>query len=265
MPHDFYPPHVSVILPVNRVDQFFIAAVNSIFSQSYTNFELLIIANDCSDSDFKFIMQSYSDNRQVKIVRTEMSGLPFALNLGTHLAKGVYIARMDADDISMPDRLAKQVSELDNDPDLGIVSSCYNYIDASGQVTGQAEFSALSHIQHQKLLPLLCCIAHPTVMIRKCTLQKLGGYSFGRYSEDYDLWLRILRECPDTKFLRLSNKLLLYRRHKNQTTSKSNINLIRIFNIALKIREFLLSRRVSFLFGIITPARIITRFFTRKS
>lgn len=265
MQHDVYPPRVSVILPVHRVDQFFTAAVDSILSQSYTDFELLIIANGCSDSEVNFITQNYADNQQVNIVCTEMKGLSFALNLGTHLAKGIYIARMDADDISSSDRLAKQAAELDNDPDLGIVSSCYSYIDASGQVTGQAEFPALNHAQHLKLLPFLCCVAHPTVMIRKCILQQLGGYSFGRYSEDYDLWLRVLRECPDTKFLRLPNKLLSYRRHGNQATSRSNMKTIRIFNATLKIREFLFSKRISFLFGIIIPARISIRLLARQS
>lgn len=263
MQNGIYQPRVSVLLPVHRIDPYFTAAVNSILSQSYTDFELLIIANGCNDSDFKFIINNYAENHKINIIRTEIKGLSFALNLGAHLAKGTYIARMDSDDISTPDRLAKQVAALENDPDIGVVSSCYIYIDANGQVTGQAEFPALSHVQHQKLLPLLCCVAHPTVMIRKCILQKLGGYSFGCYSEDYDLWLRVLRELPNTRFLRLPDKLLFYRRHKDQATSTPNIKFIRKFNATLKFREFLLSRRLIFLFGIIIPAKISTRLFTK--
>lgn len=259
MDTDKKQPYVSVLLPVHKVDGYFPLAVDSILAQDFTDFELLIIANGCSDNDFNIIVNRYSANPAITIIRTEIKSLPFALNLGTHISHGNYIARMDADDIADKSRLKHQVAILDHHPDIGIVSTSYSYIDESGNIFSEAEFGGLSNDQIKSLLPYFCCIAHPTVMLRKKILNQLGGYSFGRFSEDYDLWLRIARELPDVKFHRLDKKLLLYRRHRQQATSTKNLNTIRIYNFCLKIREFFLTKKPSFLFGLIIPTRIMIK------
>lgn len=259
MGNDNKQPRVSVLLPVHKVDAYFPAAVDSILAQDFLDYELLIIANGCIDDDFNAIVNRYSENPVIRIVRTEIKSLSFALNLGTHLSRGNYIARMDADDIADKSRLKYQVDILDHHSDIGVVSTSYSYIDENGSISSESEFGGLTNDEIKNLLPYFCCIAHPTVMMRKKILNQLGGYSFGRFSEDYDLWLRIARELPDVKFQRLNKKLLLYRRHRQQATSSKNLNTIRIYNLSLKARELFLTRNISFFFGLLIPTRIITK------
>ncbi|EEG10437.1 glycosyltransferase [Pseudogulbenkiania ferrooxidans] len=251
-------PVVSVLLPVNRVDRFFIPAVESILTQTLQDFELIIIANGCSTEHLNKIRLTYGDHNRVRILNTEIKGLPFALNLGVHNARGLYIARMDADDISIPERLEKQLNTLEQNKKIGVVSSGVDFIDENDQAIREGKFPELTDKDHRRLLPLICCIAHPTVMVRKEIINKLGGYSFGSFSEDYDLWLRIMRELPEVEFYRIPESLLKYRRHGNQATSSKNIKKIRAYNSALKIRELFLSRKLKFIIGIILPARMVT-------
>lgn len=260
MDTNYSQPRVSVLLPVHRVDKYFPIAVDSILGQNFHDFELLIIANSCTDDDFHIIENLYAKNTTIRIIRTHVKSLPFALNLGVHFSRGIYIARMDSDDISDITRLKKQTEILDQNQRIGVVSSSYYYIDDNSEIIGTAQFDGLAHKKIKELLPYFCCIAHPTVMLRKKILTQLGGYSFGQYSEDYDLWLRIQRNMPDIEFLCLEEKLLQYRRHRLQATSSNNLNTIRIYNFALKLREFLLTKKFAFIFGIILPARFIIKF-----
>lgn len=257
-------PLISCLLPVNRDLGFLSLAIESILNQSLKDFELIVIANNSNAETLKTI-RSFKDDR-VTLVETEIGQLPFALNLGLHHANGRYIARMDADDISHPDRFKTQVSFMHSHPDVDILGTNFQAINENGDDINFTRNLRKEHSEIFKWLPITCPIFHPTVMTKKETLLNLKGYAYGFYSEDYDLWFRARREgCI---FHNLEDKLLKYRIHPNQATNKEKRIRIRKEELSLRIREFLVTKDVFFLFGIIlqsSPFQFIMRLKKRNT
>ncbi len=186
-----YPP-LSLLLCVHNGAAYLPACLNSILTQSFTDFELIIM-DDCSTDDSPAILAALTDPR-VKIFRNpENLGLTKSLNLGLELVQGNYIARIDADDTMHPTRLQHQVDFLENNPDYGIVGSFAQQMDADGTPTSIQKMPVTNaEIQWFSLLssPFL----HPTVMLRKSTLDAhaLTYDTTFRTTQDYDLWARML-------------------------------------------------------------------------
>ena len=128
-------PDVTVLLPVFNGALFLHQAIESILSQSFDNFELLII-NDGSSDDSEKIIHSYSDHRINYVNNGQNIGLVATLNKGINLARGKYIARMDADDISIANRLKEQKEYLDQHSEVSFVASTINRIDQNGDIKG---------------------------------------------------------------------------------------------------------------------------------
>src|SRR5690606_37374672 len=128
-------PRVTVLLAVHNGERYIQEAIDSILAQTFGDFELLIV-NDGSTDATRDLVLSYSDDRIRLVDNDHNIGLPKSLNRGLRLAKGRYIARLDADDISEPDRLAAQVSFLQANPDVAMVGSWYRKIDGEGNTLG---------------------------------------------------------------------------------------------------------------------------------
>ena len=128
-----HKPIVSVILPVYNEEKYIGSAVDSILSQSLKNIELIIIDDGSTDKTLS-ILQTYKKDSRVRIVSQENSGLATALNNGIAISQGKYIARQDADDLSVQDRLEKQVNYMDLHPDIGILGSNYHTIDENDNI-----------------------------------------------------------------------------------------------------------------------------------
>jgi glycosyltransferase involved in cell wall biosynthesis len=168
------------------------AAVESILGQSYGDFEFLII-DDGSDQPIDHIIRTYRDNRIV-LLNQENMGLTRALNKGLRLAQGAFVARMDADDISTPDRLKVQIAAFDEAPDLDLVGSFFDVVDAAGQLLERKELIT-DPIYRLWRLQFHNNYGHGTVMFRKKAVLKTGLYHEGlRYAQDYDLWSRLSRK-----------------------------------------------------------------------
>ncbi|MBN3069736.1 MULTISPECIES: glycosyltransferase [Pectobacterium] len=238
---------VSVIIPVNKHNPFLKEAIESIQNQSYSNIEVIIIANGCSDLFFNSL-QEFSDEK-TKIIRTELSFLPFSLNLGIHIANGEFIARMDSDDIADVNRIAKQVAYMIAHSDVTVIGSNVKFINEHGIITGMSDYPT-SHRNIKKRMMYNCCVAHPTVMMRRDVIVKAGGYMYGSLSEDYDLWLRLLQD-KNVVFHNIKEPLLQYRIHANQATGKKSLYKIFIYDLCLKLRFFLLYPNVSYFLGCI--------------
>ncbi|MCD0491992.1 glycosyltransferase [Chromobacterium violaceum] len=238
-------PLVSVILPVNKNNPHLEEAIQSIKNQTYKELELIIIANNCEDTFYSLLLK-YQDQK-TKIIRTSIKYLPFSLNLGVHLSQGEYIARMDSDDISVLDRIEKQVKRFLNTPELSILGSNVEYINEASEFIGYSNYP-LDHSSIVNSFPFRCNLAHPTIMVKKEVVTTLGGYMYGSLSEDYDLWIRASRH-GNFKFSNIDEPLLKYRIHKGQATNKSNAYNIFAFDSSLKIREFLLNGNVQYLLG----------------
>jgi glycosyltransferase involved in cell wall biosynthesis len=201
---------VSVLMPVyNTEEKFLREAIESILNQTFVDFEFIII-NDGSTNNAKEVILSYSDSR-IKYYEQENKGLIVTLNYGLTLCKGQYIARMDSDDISYPDRFQQQIEILDKNPQIGVVGALLRTI-PYGEL--------LNYKEKPKYLDILkgCQLGHPVVMIRKSILDKFDlKYENFKHAEDYDLWSRIIKY---TQIYNIQDVLLDYRIHPSAVSIK---------------------------------------------
>ena len=183
-----------MLMSVYNGEMYLREAIDSILNQTFTDFEFLIV-NDGSTDGTAEILQSYDDPR-IKIVNNEQNiGLTKSLNKGLGMAKGEYIARMDADDVSMPERLEKEVTSLDQNRNVGLVGTHYLMINENGKelhtIKGWTESGKLT----EKLLegnPF----GHGSVMFSAECIEKVGLYREEfKFAQDYDFWLRISDVC----------------------------------------------------------------------
>ena len=176
---------ISVIMSEYNTDvELLEKSIQSILNQTYKNFELIII-DDCGKNDVKKIVKKFNDNRIIVSKNKKNSGLIYSLNKAISLSKGEYIARMDTDDWSLPDRFEKQIKFIEKNPQYDIVSGKAKIYNEDG-VTGETKFSG--PISRKRLLSGTPII-HPTVMMSKKMLNKIGGYKNYNRCEDYALWI----------------------------------------------------------------------------
>lgn len=202
-------PRVTVLMAVYNGEAYLRDAIDSVINQTFKDFEFLIIDDGSTDTSLK-IIQSYSDPR-IKLVRNRRNmRIIYTLNRGLRLAKGDYIARMDADDIAFLDRLDKQVSFMDENPDIGI-SGTWTRIFANSKIISKTIAEPVSHEEIRCKLLFSNSFQHPSVIIRRAFLEKYDLRFDDKFLhvEDYELWVR-----ASMKF-RLANipKVLLYYRY----------------------------------------------------
>jgi glycosyltransferase involved in cell wall biosynthesis len=206
-------PKISVIMPAYNAEKYIKDAIDSILSQTFQDFELIVL-NDCSKDSTEQIILSYTDDRVVYLKNEVNMGVAATLNRGLAAAKGEYIARMDADDISLPERFAHQVAFLDANPKVAVLGTNVETFNENGPLyTG---WSATDPAQMKVDLLFSCGLAHPSVMMRREAVQTLGGYDLAYEGmEDYDLWCRVAENYDVTT---LEQVLFRYRVHGAQVT-----------------------------------------------
>jgi hypothetical protein len=205
-------PKISVILPVYNAQAYLRESIQSILSQSLNDFELIIINDGSTDQSLE-IIQSFTDDR-IKLINQSNAGLPISLNRAIAIAKGQYLARQDADDISLPTRLTEQASYLDGHPTCALLGS-WAEIFLDNTPTDRALQHPYENGDIQLKLLFFNCFVHSSVMIRKSALAKSGLYPEEREKfppEDYDLWLRIAK---DFEVANIPKALLQYRELPN--------------------------------------------------
>jgi glycosyltransferase involved in cell wall biosynthesis len=208
MNEEYMSCQISVIMPVYNAEKYLKQAIESILNQTYQHFEFIII-NDGSNDNSKNIINSFNDERIRIFNNDENIGIVETLNKGIKLSIGKYIARMDADDISLPDRLEKQIFFMEKNQEVGLCSGNVISIDKNGDIISK-EWWRENTMPIEWLLIWENPIAHPTTMIRKKTLIENDLYYDKKslHSEDYDLWCRIAL-C--SKIIRLKDVLIYYR------------------------------------------------------
>jgi glycosyltransferase involved in cell wall biosynthesis len=185
-------PLVSILLPAFNVEKYIGKAIDSILKQTFTDFELIIINDGSVDGTAK-IVDSYTDPRIIYRKHETNRGLIYTLNCLLSLAKGQYIARMDGDDIALPDRIQKQLEYLERNQQVDVLASQVGLIDEDGNNIGDWD----DDIKHsdarsiKRFLSINNCIAHPTIIAKREVLLKYKYQPRQKLSEDYDLWLRI--------------------------------------------------------------------------
>lgn len=213
---------ISVLMPVRNGMPFLPEAVQSILGQTLGDFELLVINNGSTDGTLDYL-KTVRDAR-VRVLSPGNIGLARALNIGLAQARGEYVARHDADDRSAPERFARQVSFLDAHPEVAVLGTCVNFVGAGGSEVRDARTETVRTQQDPAqtpeqilaMMPLTCCVAHGSVMMRAAVAVKAGGYNPATVpAEDYDLWLRLL---PHHAIAKLPERLYDYRVHDEQSS-----------------------------------------------
>ena len=209
---------VSVVMAVhNEQESFLRTAFASMFDQTYRDWEMIVI-DDASDDTCQTILQELcKDKENVRIVRNESNlGLTKSLNRGLALANGVFIARMDADDVSVPERLSKQVEFLAKHPDIDIVGA--GVVSFGNENIFMSPAFGYDNNKAQCNLFFSSTLCHPSVMIRKDFLNQhhLQYDENVKKGQDYDMWER----CSEYgKLAVMTDVLLFYRTHSKQITS----------------------------------------------
>lgn len=194
---------LTVLMPVYNAEKYLAEAIESILQQSFRDFEFLIIDDGSTDRSVE-IVQSYADPR-IRFIQNEKNlGISATLNKGIALAAAEYIARMDADDISYPDRLAKQLAYMQAHPACAMVSSLVRVMTEDGEFVRVDKFES-DYFYYN--LTFICWIYHPTVMYRKSAVKEVGMYAV-LYAEDFELFWQLSRKYT---FYNLPEVLLDYR------------------------------------------------------
>ncbi len=230
---------ISVILSVYNSEKYLAEAIDSILNQTFSDFELILI-DDCSTDGSGKLMEAYreADPRVVLLKNPENIGLTRSLNRGLDIAKGEYIARMDADDISLPERFAKQAAFLDAHPDYSFVSCIGRYIDENGNYQELRLFPETNR-EIYAMMPKVDAVMHPGVMFRKDDIRKIGNYSEEfRVVQDYDLWFKGM--AAGYQFYNLQEPLVLYRR--NATYLKRKSRAYRMVDFAVRKKGYRMNR-----------------------
>jgi glycosyltransferase involved in cell wall biosynthesis len=208
-------PSVSVIMSVYNGARFLHQAIESILSQTFDDFEFIIV-NDGSTDETPVILGSYTAPRMVIIENDSNIGLARSLNKALAIAQGKYIARQDADDFSMPERLARQVTYLDTHPEVGLLGTGSIWVTEDSQ-DSEVRQSFTENAELQQALLADNRFDHSSVMFRRICVEDTGGWyrEDFRYTQDYELWLR-LSEAWD--IANLPEVLYCHRVHDNMVS-----------------------------------------------
>lgn len=219
---------VSIILPTYNSSFFIHEAISSILKQTHKNLELIIIDDNSTDETIK-IIKSFRDQRIRLIVNKKKIGVASSLNLGIKHSKSKFIARMDSDDISEPNRIEEQLKFLLKNKKIHVVGTAIKVINEAGIITKFVSYPETS-IEIKWSMCLGCSIVHPSVMMRKYIFEKYGKYRQTDKIEDYSLWTRLLDK--GVKFHNINKYLIRVRKHSKNS---SKIALLKYQNIENKI------------------------------
>lgn len=232
---------VSIIMSVYNGEPYLKDAIKSIIKQTFTNFELLIMNDGSKDKSVDILKKYKNIDRRIKIYQQENQGLIRSLNSLIIKAKGEYIARHDADDISVPTRLQKQINFLTYHKNVSLVGSSNFWFNKDGKI----EHIILRPPTNELItdnLPSINTICHGTIMVRKTDLIALGCYDINAlHAEDYDLWCRMAR--GKKIMANIAEPLYFYRSYNESITKQNTEKQINAFK---KIRLQYLGKNFSY-------------------
>lgn len=203
-------PEVSVLMSVYNGETYLCECMDSVLSQTFRDFEFIIVDDGSTDKS-KEIVRSYKDDRIILLENTENKGLAWSLNRGIKHARGTYIARMDADDVMLPERLERQVQYLKGNPDIDGCGTWAKVVDE----TGKPLYELTPPDKYEQLVNEMIIsnrFVHPSMCVKRSMLLELKGYNeHFKYSQDYELWFRML--AKGFKLANIPEYLTVYREH----------------------------------------------------
>jgi hypothetical protein len=206
-------PDVTVLMAVRDGARYLAPAVASILRQTNRNLEFIVCDDGSTDETPDLLALYAAEDARIRLITLPAGGLVAALNRGLREARTEWVARMDSDDIAWPDRLRVQLAAAAAHPDAAAIGSGWRIIDPTGRpgeiVRPPTEPEAIATGLLERN-----CLAHPTMLLRRCAVMQVGGYRDAfRYAEDYDLWLRLSEHSP---LYAVDEPLLDYREHPGQ-------------------------------------------------
>mgnify|MGYP001170046565 CR=1 FL=1 len=212
------PPRISCLLPVYNGEEFLEEAIASILSQSFTDFELVVVDDGSRDSTPKILERMAAADPRIRVIRQGNGGIVAALNTGLEACRGEYVARMDADDVALPHRFQFQLDYLDAHPNCVLVGGVARSISPDGKVVSRTTGGRHKRTDLTCFPPKIAVSMHPLITVRREALLAIGGYrSDFPHAEDYDLFIRLSKlggiDNPD-------EDVLIYRRHEGAISLK---------------------------------------------
>lgn len=204
---------VSVLLPFHNASTALDAAIRSIAEQSFREWELLLINNASTDEGASLAYDWSRRDPRIRVIEEPTIGIAHALNTGLQHATSPLIARMDADDIAHPERLARQVAYMEAHPEIGVLGTRTRFKTTVEKSSGMAwfvkwQYAILTPHEHYVKRFVDAPLAHPTVMFRRELVDHFGGYSPQPLPEDHELWLRWMHS--GVRFAKLPEELLMW-------------------------------------------------------
>lgn len=248
------PPTVSVVMCVYNGERFLREAVESILNQTFTNFEFIIVDDGSTDNSWQILTEYATQDDRIVLIRNQINiGISRSANRGLARVRGKYIARTDADDISLPNRLGQQVNFLESHPEIGVLGGSIQLVDGQGNVSSRLWQLPEEH----GLLKWRLCFENPfvnvTVMMRRDVVIQTDGYhSEFDYSEDYDLWQRLSNM---TRLAHVPDVLAYVRRFEGYGSNVSSHGFNRQYQHSLKISQ----RMMSEILGEEVPLRLVKK------
>lgn len=240
------PPRLSVLMAVFNGGEYLRLAVESVLSQTFTDFELVIVDDGSTDETPGIIELLSARDKRVTPYRNERnSGLIASLNRGLEECKADIVARADADDLFHPDRLRQQYDYLAKHRNVGVLGSAVSFIDSKGNSVARKLHDFPLNADDVRISSMLgCCLWHTTVMFRKMLVDEAGGYqaSMAGGPEDYDLWARLLSK---TEIVNLPDVLAYQRLHEKSITANWNVGFSLYCDVAKRLLDDYLQRTVS--------------------
>ena len=226
-------PAISVIMPVYNGEAYVGKAIESILSQTFTDFEFLIIDNASADRTSE-VIAAFKDPR-IRIIKNPVNlGLIGSLNVGLQVARGKYVARMDHDDIAYPERFQKEYDFLDAHPEITIVGTWSTLINPEGKEMKDHRNALRSNVIKYELL-WGNSLTHPSLLMRRKEIVELGGYDpLWVHTEDFNLYSRAIKKY---KLANIPEPLLYYRVHGSSLTGSADSQAIIHENTKKMIRE----------------------------
>lgn len=214
-------PAVSFLMPVRNEARYLPAALDSLYRQTCTDWELVVVDDGSTDETPAILAAAKAQDRRMRVLTIPGQGLVSALNEGLAACRAPLVARMDGDDIAHPRRLEFQTAYLNAHPDVGLLASSFRHFPRSGLRIGMLTYETWQnnlgcHDHIIRDLYVESPFVHPTVMLRRDELLSVGGYRDMGWAEDYDLWLRLI--AGGTRCARLPQALLFWRDRPERAT-----------------------------------------------
>ena len=247
---------VSVVLPCRNAARYLDEALQSIHAQTFQDWELVVVDDGSTDGTADLLNRwARRDHRIRRVVNSGSAGIVGALNTGWKAARGELIARMDADDVAHPNRLAHQVAYLESHPEVALVSCQVDLRAEGGSSPGWERYihwcnSCIEHEDIVRGIFIESPVPHPSILIRRSWLVQVGGYRDAGWPEDYDLWFRLWR--IGARFGKVPERLLTWRDHRERWSRRDprySPEAFRRLKAHMLARTVLVGRDALFIWG----------------